>query len=362
MSPLAVPGGGPANSSPAMSSLDPSSSPRSHEAESPEPVQPVRPPVKVVPVKGVWNPPVVAPPGCPGRVTNKLALLKGSMMKAIWKHTHAWPFHAPVDTVKLNLPDYFNIINKPMDLGTIKKRLENNYYWSADEAITDFNQMFTNCYLYNKPGEDITIMAKSLEKFFISKVRTLPAEEYGIEEGSGSKVKSQKTLKAVKVGGPGNLVTPSPVTPSLLGTSSANSKPVKHGGLPQVAQAQPKQSNYVAQPASASRSISPEMKGTKRKADSGSPPPNLPNMKVSGTPSIQQPHTSPSEAKGIASRRESGQSIKKPSKELPDDPLSRIVSKGKLSESLKYCNEVLRELFGKKHSGYAWPFYKVLLL
>lgn len=37
-----------------------------------------------------------------------------------------------------------------MDLGTIKKRLENNYYWSASECMQDFNTMFTNCYIYNK--------------------------------------------------------------------------------------------------------------------------------------------------------------------------------------------------------------------
>lgn len=37
-----------------------------------------------------------------------------------------------------------------MDMGTIKKRLENNYYWNAQECIQDFNTMFTNCYIYNK--------------------------------------------------------------------------------------------------------------------------------------------------------------------------------------------------------------------
>lgn len=40
-----------------------------------------------------------------------------------------------------------------MDLGTIKKRLENLYYYSAKECIEDFKTMFTNCYVYNKPGE-----------------------------------------------------------------------------------------------------------------------------------------------------------------------------------------------------------------
>lgn len=48
------------------------------------------------------------------------------------------------------IKDYYKIIKTPMDMGTIKKRLENHYYWNAQECIHDFNTMFTNCYIYNK--------------------------------------------------------------------------------------------------------------------------------------------------------------------------------------------------------------------
>lgn len=57
-----------------------------------------------------------------------------------------------------------------MDLGTIKKRLENNYYWCSDECIQDFTAMFNNCYTYNKPGEDVVVMAQTLEKMLLAKV------------------------------------------------------------------------------------------------------------------------------------------------------------------------------------------------
>lgn len=56
-------------------------------------------------------------------------------------------------TISYYHKDYHNIIKHPMDLGTVKKRLESNYYHSAKECIQDFNTMFTNCYVYNKPGE-----------------------------------------------------------------------------------------------------------------------------------------------------------------------------------------------------------------
>ena len=50
----------------------------------------------------------------------------------------------------------------------------------------------------------------------------------------------------------------------------------------------------------------------------------------------------------------------RPNKELPEDQPQHGTSKskGKLSDSLKFCNEILRELFHKRHQAYAWPFYK----
>lgn len=116
-------------------------------------------------------PPEVTNPNKLGRRTNQLQFLQSVVVKSVWRHPFAWPFHQPVDAVTLGLPvspvclyehqvlsdttlttsqDYHKIITSPMDLGTIKKRLENNYYWSAINCLHDFDTMFTNCYIYNK--------------------------------------------------------------------------------------------------------------------------------------------------------------------------------------------------------------------
>ncbi|XP_078537985.1 bromodomain-containing protein 4 isoform X3 [Lissotriton helveticus] len=122
-------------------------------------------------------PPETSNPNKPKRQTNQLQYLLKVVLKALWKHQFAWPFQQPVDAIKLGLPDYYKIIKTPMDMGTIKKRLENNYYWNAQECIHDFNTMFTNCYIYNKPGDDIVLMAESLEKLFLQKISEMPQEE-----------------------------------------------------------------------------------------------------------------------------------------------------------------------------------------
>ena len=121
--------------------------------------------------------PIYPQPNRPGRVTNRLQYLKTVIVKEMMKYYASAPFLKPVDAIKLQVPDYYRIIKQPMDLTTVKKRLENNYYWCAKECIDDINLMFTNCYMYNKPMDDVTKMANSLEKFFLGKVKVMPPIE-----------------------------------------------------------------------------------------------------------------------------------------------------------------------------------------
>ena len=150
------------------------------------------------PVNGQVYPPFMPRADRPGRNTNQLKYLRDVVMKAVWKHQFGWPFQTPVDAIKLNIPDYHKIIKHPMDFGTIKKRLDHNYYFSAKECIKDFNTVFTNCYVYNKAGEDIVVMAQTLEKLFLTKIATMPKEE--IEAPSQPKVRiySRKKIREMK--------------------------------------------------------------------------------------------------------------------------------------------------------------------
>ncbi|XP_042729302.1 bromodomain testis-specific protein isoform X2 [Lagopus leucura] len=122
-----------------------------------------------------------------GCQTNQLQYLQRVVMKAMWRHNFSWPFHQPVDAAALNLPDYYSIIKKPMDLSTIKKRLEHNYYTKAAECIDDFKTMFLNCYIYNKPGDDIVFMAQELEKVFMQKIAQMPPEEILMPNNKGKR-------------------------------------------------------------------------------------------------------------------------------------------------------------------------------
>lgn len=57
-------------------------------------------------------------------------------------------------------------------------------------------------------------------------------------------------------------------------------------------------------------------------------------------------------------RRESAERTANPTKTNDDenDPKQQTEAGG-LSDQLKYCNEILKEMLSKKHSSHAWPFY-----
>lgn len=91
------------------------------------------------------------------------------------KYRHlAYPFLEPVDPVALNIPDYFTIIKRPMDLSTIETKLMNNQYKSPEEFEADVTLMFDNCYLYNPPSLPIHGLAKEFEKVFKTKWAARP--------------------------------------------------------------------------------------------------------------------------------------------------------------------------------------------
>lgn len=150
---------------------------------------------QVEPVNGKVWPPTQPPEDKPHRNTNQLQYLLKTVHKAVFKHKHAWPFETPVDTKSLKLPDYHTIIKRPMDLTTIKRRLENYWYYDAYECIDDFRQIFVNCYTYNKPAEDVVMMAQQVELLFLERLEEMPVEEFVID------IPPPKTAKRKQKGG-----------------------------------------------------------------------------------------------------------------------------------------------------------------
>lgn len=75
-----------------------------------------------------------------------------------------------MDYVKLNIFDYPQIVKKPMDFGTIKKKLTYNVYHKAKDFTDDMNLVFSNCTLYNGLDNPYGKTALELKSYFEEQV------------------------------------------------------------------------------------------------------------------------------------------------------------------------------------------------
>lgn len=73
-------------------------------------------------------------------------------------------FGWPVDHITMGLPDYPEIVKIPMDLGTVKKRIEQSFYRDIQHFASDVNLVFDNAMLYNSKGTYVHDFAKILKK------------------------------------------------------------------------------------------------------------------------------------------------------------------------------------------------------
>jgi hypothetical protein len=331
-----------------------------------------------------------------GRQTNQLQFMSKVLLKALLKHEFSWPFQKPVNTTKLHLPDYHKIVKYPMDLGTIKKRLETNYYYSAKECITDLNMMFTDCYLYNKPGEDVVIMGAALEKAFYEKLTEMPSDEIEIVPHS-SKATATKgpgagnlTVSAISPSTQSeNLTSPSsPSTPSI--STRAASANVSH---PSVLSRH--RSSSATNPSGVTSPLSPSNVNFNHIDQSMSPPTtsqSMPNTATRTNPLTATKIGSESNVdSSIANSKRKGEQTDDPANNDPDKITARRDSatrrtnsvsgpfkrtkydssfsidsndptnkrpKNRMTEQLKFCLSIIKDLLHKKNLSFVWPFSK----
>jgi hypothetical protein len=76
----------------------------------------------------------------------------------------SFEFRAPVDWKAYGLLDYPIIIKKSMDLSTVRKNLNNNFYEAVEDCLRDIELIWQNCKTYNKENVVILIVILVLPK------------------------------------------------------------------------------------------------------------------------------------------------------------------------------------------------------
>ncbi|KAF2228209.1 hypothetical protein BDZ85DRAFT_13177 [Elsinoe ampelina] len=106
----------------------------------------------------------------PKRKENQVGLkfcehILGELRKPRYDHMTIY-FREPVDPVALNIPHYFQVIKKPMDMQTITNKLKNGQYGAAEEFKADFDLIFHNCFKFNPPENGVHQTGKTLQGEF----------------------------------------------------------------------------------------------------------------------------------------------------------------------------------------------------
>ncbi|KAL6451118.1 BDF1 Bromodomain-containing factor 1 [Candida maltosa Xu316] len=139
---------------------------------------------EVEPPKPVFTEPAPKPPQEPdvdnlpeNPIPEHQAKFVLNSIKAIKRNREAIPFLQPVDTVKLNIPFYYNYIPRPMDLSTIERKINLKAYEDVSQIVDDFNLMVKNCKKFNGEAAGISKMATNIQAQFEKHMVKVPPRE-----------------------------------------------------------------------------------------------------------------------------------------------------------------------------------------
>ncbi|CAL8120041.1 unnamed protein product [Orchesella dallaii] len=122
----------------------------------------------------------VHPPTTPNTkilITDFLTMIETEILPSILELESAKFFMKPVDPA--SFPDYNAIVKFPMDLGTIRARLENLYYMRAEQFENDLQLIALNAMLYHDEGTEIYEAGRNLWLEYQAKQIVIPKNEVG---------------------------------------------------------------------------------------------------------------------------------------------------------------------------------------
>jgi len=102
----------------------------------------------------------------PGDIKNKMS----NLLRTQLDMQFAYIFLKPVDPIAMDIPDYFDVIKNPMDLTTIRRRVEAGYYKTLKDFASDVLLVYDNAILYNpetKDGYGVNETAKEYAQIFV---------------------------------------------------------------------------------------------------------------------------------------------------------------------------------------------------
>jgi hypothetical protein len=96
-----------------------------------------------------------------------------AIVDELLEHPMADFFSKPVDPIADEVPDYFDVIQHPSDLGTVRTKLSNDRYRSLQEFKRDVNLIWENAATYNGRPSLPVYIADELSRVFQKRMSVL---------------------------------------------------------------------------------------------------------------------------------------------------------------------------------------------
>ncbi|XP_076366314.1 bromodomain adjacent to zinc finger domain protein 2B-like isoform X2 [Tachypleus tridentatus] len=87
-----------------------------------------------------------------------------TILEELEKHEYSWPFLFPVNTKHFST--YKKVIKKPMDLSTIRNKLEGRIYKTKESFVDDVQTIFDNCKAFNEDQSPVGKAGHILRSYF----------------------------------------------------------------------------------------------------------------------------------------------------------------------------------------------------
>lgn len=102
-----------------------------------------------------------------GKWSDSLAIVTSKLLNFSKDGVHYGVFFMePVDPDSENCSNYYRVIAKPMDLGTLNNKVYLDNYRSFKDFWADLGLVFSNCRYFNEePDQDIRILCDTLREF-----------------------------------------------------------------------------------------------------------------------------------------------------------------------------------------------------
>lgn len=128
-----------------------------------------------IPVAGFHQPETRPRAGGGYKLSPGLKFVKKKVLPALLSHPFAGPFRSPVNAKAEGIyPDYFKVVTIPMDLRTVKSRLDHGWYWDTADCIADINQVWNNAKLYNPAPHMIHQWALAMSSVTVAWLQRMP--------------------------------------------------------------------------------------------------------------------------------------------------------------------------------------------